>query len=199
MGIPTYNQGYPQDGSSLGQSKLTIRNNLDGTFQTLAVDHINNNGQPGSKPAGYHKVIHMVPQSANPGAIAGYGQLFTKTVNSIINDTQLFWETSTGLIQQLTVNITPRARTNGYTFLPGGIIIQWGVVNSPGQSGTVTFTTVSNINFPNNCWNVQLTQRRDASNSTQGMYLNGSPGTSSFKYNGSSSDDDALFWVAIGN
>ena len=44
MSIPTYTQGYPPDGSSLGQTKSVIRNNLDGTFLTLAVDHVDNNG-----------------------------------------------------------------------------------------------------------------------------------------------------------
>ena len=63
MGIPAYVPGYPPDGSSLGQTKSTIRNNLDGTFQTIAVDHINNNGDPGSQPPGYHTIIHEVPQT----------------------------------------------------------------------------------------------------------------------------------------
>lgn len=126
MSIPTFTPGYPPDGSSLGQTKVVMRNNSDGTFQTLAVDHINNNGQPGGRPAGYHKVIHMVPQAGNPAAIPGYGQLFGKTVNSFTNDEALFYETGNGLVQQLTVNLTPLATTTGYTFIPGGIIVQWG-------------------------------------------------------------------------
>ena len=198
MPIPTYTPGYPPDGSSLGQTKSTIRNNLDGTFQTLGVDHVNNNGQPGSNPAGYHTVIHVVPQASNPGTVSGFGQLFSKSINSVITDTALFWKTGTGLLQQLTMNFTPQANTNGFTFLPGGLILQWGVVSSPGSSGTVNFAT-SNMNFPNNCYNVSLTQRRDGSSSTQGMYLNGAPTNTSFSYNGSSSSDTALFWTAIGN
>jgi hypothetical protein len=198
MPIPTFTPGYPPDGSSLGQTKSTIRNNLDGTFQTVAVDHIDNNGQPGAQPAGYHKVVHMVPQGGNPVAVAGYGQLFSKTINSFTTDQALFWETGTGLIQQLTVNLTPLAASNGYTFLPGGLILQWGVKSSPGSSGTITFAT-SNISFPNNCFNVSITQRRDSSSSTQGMYLNGAPSATQFSYNGSSSSDTALYWWAIGN
>lgn len=194
MPIPTYTPGYPPDGSSLGQTKTTIRNNLDGTFQTLAIDHIDNNGSPGSQPAGYHKVIHIVPQGSNPGAVAGYGQLYSKTINSFTTDQALFWETGAGLIQQLTVNLTPVASTNGYTFLPGGIILQWGVKSSPGSSGNVTFP----IPFPSNCFNVSLTQRRDSSSSTQGMYLNGAPTTTQFSYNGSSAPT-SLYWFAIGN
>lgn len=198
MPIPTYTPGYPPDGFSLGQTKATIRNNLDGTFETLGVDHINNNGAPGSQPAGYHNIAHFVPQGANPAPVVGYGQLFSKIINDVTTDEGLFWETGTGLVQQLTVNLVPVAAANGYSFLPGGIIIQWGVVPAPGSSGTVLFAT-SNIDFPNNCFNVSFTQRRDASTSAQGMYVNGAPTKLQFAYNGSSSSDTALFWTAIGN
>ena len=76
--------------------------------------------------------------------------------------------------------------------------MQWGIKNSPGQSGTITFAT-NNIAFPNNCFTVLLTQRRDGSTSTQGMYLNGSPTSTQFSYNGSTNTDTALYWLAIGN
>jgi len=163
MPIPTYNSGYPQDGSSLGQSKAQIRANIDGTYQTLAIDHIDNNGNPGAKPAGYHKVIHIVPQGSNPGAVAGYGQLFSKTVTSVISDTALFWETGTGLVSQLTMNITPQASTNGYTYLPGGILFQWGTVAGSSSSSIAVLFATSNINFPTACFNVNIIPMRAAS------------------------------------
>jgi hypothetical protein len=152
MAIPTYTLGYPPDGSSLGQTKSTIRNNLDGTFETVAVDHINNNGEPGSNPAGYHNVVHMVPQGSDPAAVVGYGEAFCMTIDSFTTDQALFWQTGAGLVQQLTVNLTPSATTNGYTFLPGALIMQW---------GTTTVSSGSNVSFPivfpNACLNVQAT------------------------------------------
>lgn len=204
MPIPTYTLGYPPDGSSLGQTKATIRNNLDGTFQTLAVDHINNNGQPGSQPAGYHNVIHSVPQGSNPSPVAGYGQLFSKTINSVTTDQALFWETGAGIVQQLTVNLTPAATTNGYTFLPGGIILQWGQSTSSSATQTIMFAT-NNIAFPNNCFNVQITLTSSGSAVTSGsnVVYPGSGATAFnktqfvFKYAGASIN--GFFWVAIGN
>lgn len=196
MAIPTYVPGYPPDGSSLGQTKATIRNNLDGTFQTLAVDHINNNGQPGSKPAGYHKVIHVVPQASNPGAVAGYGQLFSKTINSYTSDQALFWETGAGLVQQLTVNVTPSATTSGYSFLPGGIIIQWGQSTSGTGTQPISFPIV----FPNACFNVQITQTSTDFISTPASVKYSSGFSNSgftFLYKGSSIN--GFFWFAIGN
>lgn len=133
MPIPTYTPGYPPDGSSLGQTKSTIRNNLDGTFQTLAIDHIDNNGQPGSQPAGYHKSIHMVPQGTFTST-PNYGQLYCKTVTAYSTDQALFWTSGAGRTAQMTVPITLALGTNGTTFLPGGLLLQWGT-----GSGIVTF------------------------------------------------------------
>jgi hypothetical protein len=202
MPIPTYTPGYPPDGSSLGQTKSTIRNNLDGTFQTLAVDHINNNGDPGSNPAGYHNVIHCVPQGSDPGAIAGYGELYSKSINSVVTDTALFWETGTGLITQLTVNLTPVAATDGYSFLPGGMIVQWGQSTSSSGNQTITFP----LAFPNACFNVQvtLTVPSSTANSSAAVTYPGSAGPTlfsktqfNFRYGGSSIN--GFFWFAIGN
>ena len=196
MPIPTYTPGYPPDGSSLGQTKSVIRNNLDGTFQTLNVDHVNNNGQPGSRPAGYHTVIHSVPQGSDPVAIAGYGQLYSKTINSFTNDEALFWETGGGLIQQLTVNLTPVAANSGYTFLPGGIILQWGEI----VAATKNSLTVGNfvVPFPNNVFSLQDTLSAGTTGSVITLTKNSN---SQFNYfiNTNSGQSINFFWFAIGN
>jgi hypothetical protein len=141
MPIPTYTPGYPPDGSSLGQTKATIRNNLDGTFQTLAVDHINNNGQPGSQPAGYHNIIHQVTQT-NVSTVTGVNQIFSGVPGTLIvngvttpavpagGDTQLYSLTGNGGLTQLTGS---NVSATGYTWA-GGILIQWGFVNSIASS-----------------------------------------------------------------
>jgi hypothetical protein len=163
MPIPTYTSGYPPDGASLGQTKATIRNNLDGTFQTLGIDHVNNNGQPGSQPAGYHTVIHEVSQ-ASVSTVSSYNQVFagvpgTLIVNGVTTptipsggDTQLYSLSAMGKLSQLT---GASAMTNGFVW-SGGILFQWGQVVTtlgPGTTGTVTFP----VAFPNNCFAVQTT------------------------------------------
>lgn len=179
MAIPPFNQGYPPDNSSLGQTKTSIRNNIDGTFLTLGVDHINNNGLPGTQPAGYHNVTRWVPKAVNPAAIPGYGQLFSKTVTVGLNsDQQIFWETGNGIVQQLTAAVLPVAGTSGRTFLPGGLILQWGFVNGThggdnhfngGDTNSVTFSSTG-IAFPTSCFSIW----------TQPLYTSGNaPGNSS--------------------
>jgi hypothetical protein len=151
MPIPTYTPGYPPDGSTLGQTKATIRNNLDGTFQTLAVDHINNNGQPGSQPAGYHTVIHQVTQT-NVSTVTGYNQIFsgvpgTLVVNGVTTkaipsngDQQLYSLTGGGVLSQLTGF---SANTKGYVWA-GGILIQWGADMATNSGNPVSYA----IPFP---------------------------------------------------
>jgi len=197
MAIPNFVQGYPLDGSTLGQTKSTIRNNLDGTFLTVGVDHINNNGLPGSRPAGYHNVIHIVPQGSNPAPIAGYGQLFSKTVTtSMTVDQQLFWETGTGLVSQITAAVTPSPTSPGYTYLPGGILLQWGsitgspIANSAVVSFPISFGTV---------FAATLGGATNSSNASNPINIRQSTlDQSGFTVSTASSSYLTLYWMAIG-
>jgi hypothetical protein len=203
MAIPSYTKGYPPDGSTLGQTKATMRNNLDGTFETLNVDHVNNNGQPGTQPAGYHTIIHEVTQ-INVSTVANYNHVFsgvpgTLVVNTVTTpaippngDTQLYSLSGTGILSQLTGSV---ANPNGYQWI-GAVLLQWGVVDNPG-SGTVIFST-ANVKFPNNCFNVSLTTRFDILAGVP-ITLVGAPTDTSFSYASDGNTPTALYWSAIGN
>ncbi len=204
MPIPTYTVGYPPDGSSLGQTKVVIRNNLDGTFQTLGIDHINNNGQPGSQPAGYHTVIHEVPQ-ATATTVTGYNQVFagvpgTLSVNATLTpnipsggDTQLYALTSLGKLYQLTGANTA---TNGYAWV-GGILLQWGTTASSTSDIPVTFSPA----FPNNIFNIQVTPIRAHGKFTNNFSVAPGATTSTFTIVNANSSTTLLsyYWLAIGN
>lgn len=216
MGIPTYVPGYPPDGSSLGQTKSTIRNNLDGTFQTISVDHVNNNGSPGSQPPGYHTVIHQVSQTA-VNTISGYNQVFagvpgTLVVNgtttpAVPNDglSQLYSLNSGGGLHQLTG--AQLGATNGFAWM-GGVLLQWGrrnLTGAQGERGTILFNT-ANINFPNNVFSMQISLickagGTSSSDNTISIVNNSISKTSfQYQYNGSGgSNYPGLFWLAIGN
>ena len=217
MSIPTYTPGYPLDNSTLGQTKSTIRDNLDGTFLTLAVDHVNNNGQPSPNPAGYHTVIHEVTQT-NVSTVSGVNQIFSGIPGTLVvngsptaavppsgGDTQLYSLTGQGGLAQLTGY---HAVNNGYAWM-GGMLVQWGRfltgsgTNLPG-SGSVTFP----VAFPSLCLNVQLTF---LGNSTSGQSIqvttSGTPPVNpvisttafSWKFTGGSSNSySGFFWFAIG-
>jgi len=152
--------------------------------------------KPGSKPAGYHTVIHSVPQGGNPPAIAGYGQLYSKTINSFTSDQALFWETGTGLIQQLTANLTPTVATNGSSFLPGGIIIQWGSGSAVADLTTISF----NVTFPNNLFSLTIAHSAVApGENTQTIVSASSKTTSNFRLRVSGASAASYSYIAIGN
>ncbi len=196
MPIPTYTSGYPPDGSSLGQTKSTIRNNLDGTFQTLAVDHINNNGQPGSNPAGYHKIIHQVTQT-NVTTVAGVNQVFSGVPGTLIvngvttkaippgGDTQLYSLTAAGILSQLTGRV---ASQSGYCWL-SGVLLQWGRTATTGTDTTVTFP----IKFPTSAFSCVATP---AIADRFGGVL--SLTTTGFTFNETNATGN-FYWFAIGN
>jgi hypothetical protein len=214
MPIPTYTPGYPPDGSSLGQTKATIRNNLDGTFQTLAVDHINNNGAPGSQPAGYHTVIHQVPQTS-VNTVSGYNQVFSGVPGTLIvngvttpsvpsnGDQQLYSLTGGGGLSQLSGG---SASNNGFGWL-GGFLFQWGfkaLTGASSERNTVLFAT-SNVNFPRNIFSMQgtLICKVGGTNSSDNTlsFVSGSLTTTSFiyQYNGTAGNYVGFYWLAIGN
>jgi hypothetical protein len=213
MPIAPYFRGYPPDGSSLGQTKSVIRDNLDGTFDTLNVDHVNNNGQPGSNPAGYHTVIHEVTQTS-VSTVTGVNQLFSGVPGTLVvngtttpaipsnGDTQLYSLTGQGVLSQLTGS---NASANGYTWI-GGILLQWGTCNFKTNGNTVSnnFT----IPFPNNVFSLQVTAKPllpfvNAAFSFSVATAAG-PNISSFQINGSASEGGSgslsgATYMAIGN
>lgn len=209
MPIPTYTPGYPPDGSSLGQTKATIRNNLDGTFETLNVDHVNNNGQPGSNPAGYHTVIHEVTQ-VNVSTVTGYNQLFSGVPGTLIvngvttpsipsnGDTQFYSLTSGGVLSQLTGN---SSGTNGYVWV-ASLLFQWGSVGATSGNPSVSFSSSPNVAFPNNLFNVQVTRTHSSSSpgSSFGFWVNtASFGTTGFQIINNDGHTWSYQWLAIGN
>jgi hypothetical protein len=211
MSIQPFVLGYPPDGSSLGNTKVQIRNNLDGTFLTLSQDHVNNNGEPGTNTPGYHTIIHEVTQ-ARVDNVTGVNQVFsgvpgTLVVNGVTTsavhntgDTQLYSLTgnSSGLtgLSQLTGSVDG---SSGYQWI-GSFLMQWGFfggVNNTNSVG-VGFT----IPFPRaTVRNIQITNLFSSSSPpviASGI-LNGSIDANGFTWVGTKTTQlTAIYWMAIG-
>jgi hypothetical protein len=225
--MPTYQPNIPTGTVDLNIDYL----NLQGNFQTLnttyGIDHV---PFANSTPAvnGFHGDIHFNPFStvatsvtpnnystANqypvqgtipPGApptVAGIGQLFSAQVNDSINaDTGLFWLSGNGNKVALTRNFVPVRNFNGYTFLPGGLILQWGVktgitntvppvLNGPNK---VTFP----LTFPNAVFSITIAPVRvDNTNEVLSIYAALST-TSNFYFVTGSNNYNGAYWQAIG-
>lgn len=152
MGIPTYTPGYPPDGSTLGETKSTIRDNLDGTFETVSVDHQDQN----ETGTGTHTKVSLLNTTGSitptlPPNIqgAGWETLYSQPAGTPAAG-EIFFSRGGAAGIRLTGPGTPSAVTNGYTFLPGGLVLQWGISAATTAPSAVLFP----IAFQNSCFSV---------------------------------------------
>jgi hypothetical protein len=188
-----YNPNVPTGTIALNQDYNNIRNNFNQLNITYTKDHIPFDNTTSQN--GYHKVVHMVPSVGTPAAVAGIGELYCRTVSG---QEQLFFQTGPGLVIQMTNGFVPVLANNGYTFLPGGIIFQWGYETAPAGAGPHTLTFP--ISFPSKFYNIQCTMRAN-STSTNVIYPITIPqvvATPSITYTNTSSSIREFYWTAIG-
>ncbi len=145
-----YDPGVPTGFVDLDVDYQAIQDNFSGANTSFGIDHVPFDNTTAQN--GYHTDIHFNPFSTvalsptpnnydfptqypvqgtiPPGApptVAAIGQLFSAQVNDSINaDTGLYWLSGNGNKVAMTRNFVPSHATNGRTFLPGGLIMQWG-------------------------------------------------------------------------
>ena len=137
-----YLPGIPTGSVPLDVDYQNLQNNFQQLDTQFTVDHVPFSNTSGTPPAGingYHQSVHFNPVSTTathppnnqpvtpPATTAGLGQVFGAEINDGINtDTALYFLSGGGRLSQLTRNIQPLVAANGYSFLPGGMLIQWG-------------------------------------------------------------------------
>jgi len=187
----------------LDQDYRNLRSNFTALNDVFGVDHTTFDNATAQK--GYHGTIHFIPRGSTPSDKAGFGQMYNRvTADGYATDTILYFKTGpsvgSGKVLQMTSNITPLQAQNGYTFLPGGFIIQWGVLSV--GPGTVTQSgNTYNIDFATDIYSMQLTP----------LFVHGTPpdttysisvGTlsrTSWEFNKVGSNKiTGIYWVAIG-
>ena len=198
MSFLSYTTGVPNPPNNPSTDVGPMQINTNSINSILNVDHFGFNNTLG----GWHKIIHLPAQTVDPAPVtvpANAGQLYTKTISG---DLELFYESSGGVISQLTAaGITPTPGTNGYSYIPGGILLQWGVLNTtfPSNVGTVTFAT-ANIAFPNNCFNVQMTMKGTSGTANLTQITGISKTAFNWQFTGGSSTSfTGFYWYAVGN
>jgi len=208
--MPTYQPGIPTGSVNLDVDYQNIQDNFQQLNVAYGVDHVPFSDISGIPPAGIsgmHNVIHMTSQAA-PAAVSTAGQLFNTSNNDgFSTDTSLFYLTANNKNIRLTNNFVPvtanNTNRNGYTFLPGGVILQWGFkAGSAANTVAVAFAT-DNINFPNACFNVNIIPIRAASSPGSDfstVVVTGSVSATGFTIGNVGSHTMAgWYWQAIGN
>lgn len=200
-----YQPGIPTGSVPLNVDYQNIQDNFQQLDTTFGGDHI---AYSIAEFNGYHTVIHDVPFSTTtsnppnnqpivaPTAIAGIGQIFTAQINDGYNtDEALYYLTGGNRLMQLTRNFVPNPAVNGYTFLPGGLIIVWGFTTGIPSPGTL------DVDFPlefTTCYNVSVTGVRSNTGGDGIFVLDGSVDGTGFTLRNNSSSLTKAFWTAIG-
>ncbi len=199
--MSTYQPGIPTGTVNLDVDYQNIQNNFQQLDTTFGVDHVTYSNQTAQN--GYHTSIHFNPVSTTttnppnnqppvvPAAVPGYGQLFSAQINDGVNiDEALFFLTGGNRLQQLTRNFAPVAAQNGYTFLPGGFILQWGLKSGGAESaGNVNFP----IPFPNAAYVMQGTGMWTGASDPNGAFTVG------LKFNQTVGPFTSFRWVTFTN
>ena len=203
--IMAFNAGIPLPGDLLSQSQQDLLANNGSLNTTYAIDHVALTSIGATR--GFHKDIHIVKRVGNAAAVSGTYTVFSKdyTTDSTTpaTDTQLFGITGLGGVSQLTGNASQQ---EGWCWC-GGILLQWGRVNST-TNGTVTFkgrsATTNTIPFPTNCFSVQTIGIFTGANpnGAAGIAVNMST-LSRLKFdwvfNSNSGAYSGFLWFAVGN
>ena len=211
--MSTYQPNIPTGLVSFNQDYLNVQGNFQQLDTSFGDDHFAFSDQTSNN--GYHKTIHMVNNSdvvSNPpnnypptavATVANSGELFVTESNDGFNtDSTLWWQTENGRLVQMTSNLTPSKASNGYTFLPGGLIMQWGTNPAIADSnGTINYP----IAFANNVFNVTFALQVSAGSTTSNagqVYVRGNLSDLTlfnFRLANISATNTAFYWSAIGN
>jgi hypothetical protein len=201
-----YTGGLPNPPNFPSQDVGSMQVNTNSIEDWVDVDHYGFN--TADNEGGYHDQVSMQNQAA-PG-LPGFGLnpngvLFANNPTSPATAPAWpYWENSLGDFQITgsALAFTPSATTNGWTFLPGGLIIQWGFIANSGLTNQPVLFATANKDFPANCFNVQITPSFNAGSpiaTTIGVAF--PPAITGFTAVVSSAPAGLLgfYWTAIGN
>ena len=195
----TYNANIPQASDLISQSQGQLLTNFSQANTAFGVDHtafdvVTNQGK--------HKKSTYVEQAADPATAANEMAIYSKDVSG---STRLFYrEESAGTVVQATSAFSQvTSAASGSSFLPGGIIIKWGIFSTGTLQATGSQGFVSA--FPTACYSLTLTPISKAggtSNNGTLAPITGTVAPGGFDWSfstGPTSSYLGFYYIAIGN
>lgn len=188
--------------------------NTNSTDDLIDVDHYSFNESNGGK----HRQVQMPALVAIPAGLTnGEGTLYTKTASAV---SQLFYSPdNSGNQYQLTRTISASsalfglstnnyngvgaAYSGGWTFLPGGLLFQYGIYNAGGgglgSSGTIQFP-VAFTGIPFVVLPVLIAKVGGTGSIHTVSVISGTVSTTQFMWNldASTTAQTGIYWTAIG-
>lgn len=197
----TFSADVPISGDTLGSTRDRIRNNFQQIAIVEAVNHVAFN----AVGKGKHKFLQMPIQSTAPTTLANENGFYSKLGTNPAEPNLFVRGESDGFEYQLTRlnqanNATFGTYTNyppgvanqngGWTFLPGGLIFQYGTMVSTGATTTVAFPIAfSSVN-------ISITVTRDSTTGSAGGVDNIT--TTNFRFLRGGSSNTTFYWHAVG-
>lgn len=121
------------DDPSQSQSQMLTNFNLANTY--FGVNHVAFNA---ASDQGKHNFSTYVDQGGDPATAVNEIALYSKDVGG--NSTLFLRKENNGAVVQMS-NLNPVSAANGYTFLPGALLLQWG-------TATLIALGDTTVNFP---------------------------------------------------
>jgi len=161
--MTTYLPNKPQPNDNLDISQGDIQGNFEAANNIFAINHYP--FSDGSPAKGKHKFVTMPNQTVTPSSIDGEVVLYSvesaglKSILKMIRDNEPTTEVALTTNKVAAPKVGLTQNSNGYSWLPGEVLFQWGQYVIPGPlfaqtTGTIVFAT-NNVAFPNNLFNVQ--------------------------------------------
>lgn len=210
----TFTTNIPVSGDTLGGTRDRIRTNFQEIANVESVNHIAFN----QVDEGKHKFLQMPEQPGiinqvgvplPPTTLVNEGGLYTKVATNPAQTNLIFRAENNGFEYQLTTVIsasTTRFGNNtvayvannngGWTFLPGGMLLQYGRRTTPGNSGVITFP----VPFPSGIapFSIQVSLERTTDDHNVIIDSGTAPTATGFNYKCDTSGSNAVNWIAIG-
>lgn len=180
----------PASGQSLGNSRTQVLNNFASLRTTLSNVLQPNHIDVNSSGAGKHIFLQMPVKTSGANNLTVTGE-FGMIAQAVSGVSELFASRDGGAYFQLTAG-TPTVAASGKTFLPGGLILQWGVNGAISNGASVSFSSA----FPNACFGVQVTINTASTLSPVG--INGFS-TTGFTFRTTAAGSVPITYLAIGN
>jgi hypothetical protein len=193
--MPTF-QDIPQPGDILSVSQVDLENNFAFLSQSLTKDHdIAFSLNSATTEVGYHKKVTLEASINNNIAMPSSADslLFSFAGN-------IYWKNPTlaAAVQMTNANVgSPLIAAFGYTFLPGGLMVQWGKTASSGAPLLVNFSPV----FSATPYAVLTTVSSATANQSSQVTASNANSFTFAVYTGDTgaiSSGKNVFWIAIG-
>lgn len=200
-----YNRLIPQSTDLLSNSQSQILGNFQtidaGTSLTGVGFSRNHVTMTDATNGGLHSRVDYYQNVADP-VISGFvASLYPKSIaqGGLAAASQLFFNTATPYAITGAVSAT----SNGFAYLPGGILIKWGKTGTINSTGTFSFPSGATIPVFSNIFGVSVSPTNAGGSPDYFCYV-GAPTTTGFPYDSvkrttNTAASGNYFYIAIGN